>query len=131
MKKTDTKKEHPAIMPTKFYGKLIFILCLFISIPALSQDSAAVVQTTNPEQTANILLEILAMFGVVISSPVKALILLIVPFIIRYIEKRNLTQTIKQQEAVLTHYGIEQPKHKNIFKRLIDKFRHANRTTNN
>ena len=131
MKKTDTQKAHPDTMPTKYFGKFIFILCLFITLPVLSQDSAAVVQTTNPEQTANILLEVLALFGVVISSPVKAVILFIVPLIIRYIERRNLTQTIKQQEAVLNHYGIEQPKHKNIFKRLIDKFRHGNRTTNN
>lgn len=124
-KKIGTKKDQQDITQINYSGSFIFILCLFILTTGSAQDTTNIQTSTieNPETFVQSLFSIFEMFGVIISSPVKALILFILPLIIRYIERRNLIRTINFQKEQANELGIVFPEHRSIWQKIKDKIK--------
>ena len=74
------------------------------------------------EQTTGGILTILEFFGVK-TYGFKPLILLAVPFIFRYIEKRNLKATIRNNETTAKSLGIKLEPHETLLKKFIKVFK--------
>lgn len=101
-------------MKTKYILFITFLFSTLFIFPQIEDTS---------QQTAQGIFSILEFFGVVIKEPIKALILLLVPILLRFFERKNLTETINKQNEVLEAAGFVRTKHKTFFKKIWDKIR--------
>lgn len=56
--------------------------------------------------------------GIQINEPLKAFITAIVIIVLRFIERKNLKETINRQESALDSSGIPIVRHKNLFRKI-------------
>ena len=92
---------------------LIFVNFIYCQVDATATD------------TTNGLLQLLEYFGVKITQPIKALILVLIPIIVRFFEKKNLDNTIIEHEQKLFENGIEVPKRKTLFRKIWERIRYG------
>jgi len=92
---------------------LIFVNFIYCQIDETAQD------------TTSGIIAILEYFGVKITEPLKALILLLIPILIRFFEKKNLDSTINEQEQILNIHGIEVKKKKTLFRKIWERVRYG------
>lgn len=91
---------------------LVFVNFVFCQIDETAQD------------TTSGIIKILEYFGIKITEPLKALILVLLPLLIRFFEKKKLNDTINLQEQVLFENGIELPKKKSFIRKFWERIRY-------
>jgi len=93
---------------------LVFINFIYGQIDETAQD------------TTSGIIKILEHFGIKITEPLKALILVLLPILIRFFEKKKLNDTITEQEQVLFENGIELPKKKSFIRKIWERISYRN-----
>lgn len=70
------------------------------------------------DQLTELINTISNILGIQVNEPLKAFITAIVILVFRFIERKNLKETINRHESALDSSGIPVARHKNLFRKV-------------